>query len=41
MFNGATNSSYDDNPSISTYWIILKPCSKEEFDKAIKGGIRK
>lgn len=39
-FNGATNSSYDNNRT-STYWIIRKPCSKEEFDKAVEGGIRK
>lgn len=40
-FNGATNSSYDNNNRTSTYWIIRKPCSKEEFDKAVAEGIRK
>ena len=40
-FNGATNSSYDNNNRTSTYWIIRKPCSKEEFDKAVDEGIRK
>ena len=40
-FNGATNSSYDNNNRTSTYWIIRKPCTKEEFDKAVEDGIRK
>ena len=40
-FNGATNSFYDNNNRTSTYWIIRKPCSKEEFDKAVAEGIRK
>lgn len=40
-FNGATNSSYDNNNRTSTYWIMRKPCTKEEFDKAVAEGIRK
>lgn len=24
----------------TTYWIIRKPCSKEEFEKAVKEGIK-
>ena len=39
--NGATNSTYKGTGYSSTYWIIRKPCSKEEFDKAVEGGIRK
>lgn len=25
----------------TTYWIIRKPCSKEEFEKAVQEGIKK
>lgn len=39
--NGATNSTYEGTGYSSTYWIIRKPCSKEEFDKAVAEGIRK
>lgn len=39
--NGATNSTYQGTGTSSTYWIIRKPCSKEEFDKAVDEGIRK
>lgn len=24
-----------------SYWVIRKPCTKEEFDKAVENGIRK
>lgn len=41
FINGATNSTYKGTGYSSTYWIIRKPCSKEEFDKAVEGGIRK
>lgn len=40
-FNGTTNSFYDNNNRTSTYWIMRKPCTKEEFDKAVAEGIRK
>lgn len=43
--NGATTSgsSYNGTGSSSTtsFWIIRKPCAKEEFDKAVEDGIRK
>lgn len=39
--NGATNSTYKGTGYSSTYWIIRKPCTKEEFDKAVAEGIRK
>jgi hypothetical protein len=25
----------------TSYWVIRKPCTKEEFEKAVEGGIRK
>ena len=41
--NGATShgASYQGTGSNSTssYWIIRKPCTKEEFDKAIKDAV--
>lgn len=43
--NGATSQGYSYNgtggSNTTSYWIIRKPCSKEEFDKAVEGGIRK
>lgn len=27
--------------STTSYWIMRKPCTKEEFDKAVEDGIRK
>lgn len=38
--NGATNSSYQGTGTTSTYWIIRKPCTKEELDKAVDEGVR-
>lgn len=35
VFNGAGESDS------STYWILRKPCTKEEFDKAAKESVRK
>lgn len=43
--NGATSrgSSFQGTGSSSTssYWILRKPCSKEEFDKAVQNAIVK
>ena len=43
--NGATTSgsSYNGTGGSSTtsYWIMRKPCTKEEFEKAVEDGIRK
>lgn len=43
--NGATTSgsSYNGTGDSNTtsYWIMRKPCTKEEFDKAVAEGIRK
>jgi hypothetical protein len=43
--NGATSQgySYDGTGGSSTtsYWIMRKPCTKEEFDKAVDEGINK
>ena len=43
--NGATTSgsSYNGTGASSTtsYWIMRKPCTKEEFEKAVEDGIRK
>ena len=36
--NGATNNS---NIITTTYWIMRKPCTKAEFDKAVEEGIKK
>ncbi len=42
--NGATSegASYNGTGSSSTssYWILRKPCTKEEFDKAVKEAIK-
>ena len=42
--NGATSEGAMANGTGATettsYWIIRKPCSKEEFDKAVNEGIR-
>ena len=37
----STGSSFSGTGSskTSTYWILRKPCTKEEFDKAVKNGI--
>lgn len=35
--NGATNNS---NLVTTTYWIMRKPCTKAEFDVAVKEGIK-
>ena len=43
--NGATSEGsivYGSGSSeTTTYWIIRKPCSKEELEKAVEEGIRK
>jgi hypothetical protein len=43
--NGATTSGSSSNgtgaSSTTTYWIMRKTCTKEEFDKAVEEGIRK
>jgi hypothetical protein len=43
--NGATSSgsSFQGTGSSNTtsYWIMRKPCTKEEFDKAVEDDIRK
>ena len=39
--NGATNSSYQGTGTSSTYWIMRKPCTKKEFDKAVNEGMKK
>ena len=43
--NGATVSGGVANgyggSETTSYWIIRKPCTKEEFDKAVDEGIRK
>ena len=43
--NGATTSgsSYNGTGESSTtsYWIMRKPCTKEDFNKAVEDGIRK
>lgn len=36
-----TMSNGTGSNSAILYWIIRKPCTKEEFDKAVDGGIRK
>ncbi len=42
--NGATSQGYSINGTggsdTTSYWIIRKPCTKEEFDKAVKEGVR-
>ena len=43
--NGATTSGSSVNgtggSSTTSYWIMRKPCTKEEFEKAVKDGISK
>lgn len=43
--NGATTSGSTFNgtglSSSTSYWIMRKPCTKEEFDKAVDDGIKK
>ena len=43
--NGATSegASYKGTgaSTTSTYWILRKPCTKEEFDKAVKEAVKK
>lgn len=43
--NGATTSGSSVNGtgsnSTTSYWIMRKPCTKEEFEKAVENGIRK
>lgn len=43
--NGATTSGSSYNGTgdsyTTSYWIMRKPCTKEEFDKAVDEGIRK
>lgn len=43
--NGATTSGSVANgygaSSTSTYWIMRKPCTKEEFEKAVQESIKK
>lgn len=33
--------TFSDDSKPSLYWIIKKPCTKEEFDKAVEDGINK
>lgn len=37
---GAVAAGYGAS-STSSYWILRKPCTKEEFDKAVKDAIKK
>lgn len=37
---GAMYGGYGGS-STTSYWIMRKPCTKEEFDKAVEDGIRK
>ena len=37
---GAMAAGYGASETTS-YWIMRKPCTKEEFDKAVEDGIRK
>ena len=39
----SSGSSYGGTGSSSTtsYWILRKPCTKDEFDKAVEAGITK
>ena len=43
--NGATTSGSSVNgtgaSSTTSYWIMRRPCTKEEFEKAVKDGISK
>lgn len=43
--NGATSQGYSYNGTggsrTTSYWIMRKPCTKEEFDKAVDEGIKK
>ncbi|MBQ7420587.1 MAG: hypothetical protein IJV27_00345 [Prevotella sp.] len=43
--NGSTTSGSSLNgtgsSSTTSYWIMRKPCTKEEFDKSVEDGIRK
>ena len=43
--NGATTSGSSaggyGSTSTTSYWVMRKPCSKEEFEKAVEEGIRK
>ena len=43
--NGATSDGYSINgtggSSTSSYWILRKPCTKEEFEEAVKEAIKK
>ena len=42
---GGTSSGYSyggtGGSSTTSYWILRKPCAKEEFDKAVEEGIKK
>lgn len=41
--NGATYTNFTDIDANGTtsYWIIRKPCTKEEFEKAVEEGVKK
>lgn len=43
--NGATSQGYSidgtGGSSTTSYWIMRKPCIKEEFDRAVDEGIKK
>ena len=43
--NGATSQGYSIDGTggsrTTSYWIMRKPCTKEEFDKAVDEGINK
>ena len=42
--NGSTTSGFSSNgtggSSTSSYWILRKPCTKEEFEKAVKDAVK-
>ena len=41
--NGSTveDERFSDKKRNVSYWLIRKPCTKEEFDEAVKEGIRR
>lgn len=43
--NGATSEGFSykgtGGSETTSYWIMRKPCTKEEFEKAVEDGIRK
>ena len=39
--NGATSQGVKGNSYTCSYWILRKPCSKEEFEKAVEAAKKK